>query len=98
MKRISILTCAVPLEGTGSLGQPNRGKAVPDDKEIVDAYTYLYASYLVLQQENHDINMEKVGYNKVKYNPLGSAAFVIRISMWHIWRRGSQSIPTTPSF
>jgi hypothetical protein len=44
--------------------------------EIVDAYTYLYGRYLVLQQENHDINDEKVGYNKVKYNPPGSAAFV----------------------
>jgi hypothetical protein len=30
----------------------------------------------VLQQEAHDINVDKVGYNTVKYNPLGSAAFV----------------------
>ncbi|OIV43038.1 acetyl-coenzyme A synthetase [Flavobacterium johnsoniae] len=43
---------------------------------MVDAYTYLYARYLVLQQENYDINVEKIGYNKIKYNPLGSAQFV----------------------
>jgi hypothetical protein len=52
------------------------GSTVPTDKDIVEAYTYLYARYLVLQQEAQDINVEKVGYNKVKYNPLGSAAFV----------------------
>jgi hypothetical protein len=52
------------------------GGAVPTDKEIVDAYIYLYGRYLVLQQEAHDINVDKAGYNKVKYNPLGSAAFV----------------------
>jgi hypothetical protein len=50
--------------------------ATPSDQDIVDAYTYLYARYLVVQQENHDINIEKVGYNKIKYNPLGSAQFV----------------------
>ncbi len=50
--------------------------ATPTDKEIVDAWTYLYGRYLVLQQENYDINVEKVAYNKVKYYPLGSAQFV----------------------
>jgi len=49
---------------------------IPTDKEIVDAWSYLYGRYLVLQQEEHDINVEKVGYNKIKYNPLGSAQFV----------------------
>lgn len=49
---------------------------VPTDQDIVDAYTYLYGRYLVIQQENHDINVEKVGYNKIKYNPLGTAQFV----------------------
>src|SRR5436190_23331094 len=48
----------------------------PTDQEIADAWTYLYGRYLVIQQENHDINEEKVGYNKIKYNPLGSAQFV----------------------
>lgn len=48
----------------------------PTEKDITDAWTYLYGRYLVIQQENHDINVEKVGYNKIKYNPLGSAQFV----------------------
>lgn len=48
----------------------------PTQKDITDAWTYLYGRYLVIQQENHDINVEKVGYNKIKYNPLGSAQFV----------------------
>ncbi|CAG4925161.1 DUF1214 domain-containing protein [Paraburkholderia gardini] len=50
--------------------------AVPTDDQIVSAWDYLYGRYLVLQQENHDINVEKVGYNRIKYNPLGSAQFV----------------------
>ncbi|WP_436489501.1 DUF1214 domain-containing protein [Chitinophaga sp. ARDCPP14] len=49
---------------------------VPTDKEINDAYTYMLGRYIVLRQENNDINVEKVGYNKIKYNPLGSAQFV----------------------
>ena len=51
-------------------------EVVPSNQEIIDAYIYLYGRYLVIQQENHDINIEKVGYNKIKYNPLGSAQFV----------------------
>lgn len=50
--------------------------AAPTDQDIIDAYIYLYARYFVIQQENYDINIEKVGYNKIKYNPLGSAQFV----------------------
>lgn len=46
------------------------------DLDIVDAWSYLYGRYLVLQQENRDINVDKVGYNRIKYNPLGSAEFV----------------------
>jgi hypothetical protein len=54
----------------------SENNTAPTDQEIIDAYTYLYGRYLVIQQENHDINIEKVGYNKIKYNPLGSAQFV----------------------
>jgi hypothetical protein len=54
----------------------SENNTVPTDQDIIDAYTYLYGRYLVIQQENHDINVEKVGYNKIKYNPLGSAQFV----------------------
>src|SRR5271156_2777907 len=76
MRRISLLLCGLLLAGCGPKEQQSAGNAAPSDKEIVDAYTYLYGRYLVLQQENQDMNAEKVGYNTVKYNPLGSAAFV----------------------
>lgn len=61
---------------TATSTSTNEQSTTPTDEDIIDAYTYLYARYLVLQQENHDINIEKVGYNKIKYNPLGSAQFV----------------------
>jgi hypothetical protein len=64
---------ATKSETTTSTSETN---SVPTDQDIIDAYTYLYGRYLVIQQENHDINVEKVGYNKIKYNPLGSAQFV----------------------
>src|SRR5271170_6760604 len=76
MKPISLLLCLFVLAGCAPPAKESAESTAPSDKEIVDAYTYLYGRYLVLQQENHDINQEKVGYNKVKYNPLGSAAFV----------------------
>ena len=43
---------------------------------IVNSWLYLYGRYLSDSTEAHDINAEKVSYNKIKYNPLGSAQFV----------------------
>lgn len=48
----------------------------PSDEEIVDAYLYLFGRLLVARQERYDIEVEKVGWNTIKYNPLGSAEFV----------------------
>lgn len=48
----------------------------PTDEDIVDAYLYLFGRLLVARQENYDINVEKVGWNRIKYNPVGSAEFV----------------------
>ena len=76
MKLISVLLCVFWLIGHAPKAQQSAATTAPTDKQIVDAYTYLYGRYLVLQQEAYDINVEKVGYNKVKYNPLGSAQFV----------------------
>src|SRR5277367_6716320 len=76
MKRISLLVFAFLLVGCAPRTKQSVESTAPTDKEIVDAYTYLYGRYLVIQQEAQDINVDKVGYNKVKYNPLGSAAFV----------------------
>src|SRR4051794_7664356 len=50
--------------------------SVPTEGQIVDAYLYLFGRLLVARQENHDISVEKVGWNTIKYNALGSAEFV----------------------
>ncbi len=48
----------------------------PDEQAIADAYVYLLARMLVIRQEGIDASEEGFAYNKVKYNPLGSAEFV----------------------
>ncbi|MBE8724987.1 DUF1214 domain-containing protein [Flavobacterium hungaricum] len=70
------ISCKKETSTTDAATSNTENNATPTDQDIVDAYIYLYARYLVIQQENHDINVEKVGYNKIKYNPLGSAQFV----------------------
>ncbi len=70
----SSLACGVVLSAAmGFAACVQAQPATPTDKEIVDAYTYMYGRYLVLQQEHRDINVRKVGYNKITYNPVGSA-------------------------
>ena len=55
---------------------PSLAVEKPTEQEISDAYLYMLGRYLVIRQENQDINVEKIGYNTIKYNPLGSAEFV----------------------
>ncbi|UTN05443.1 DUF1214 domain-containing protein [Flavobacterium bizetiae] len=75
---VSFLFISCKKEGSTSTAttSTSENNATPSDQDIIDAYIYLYARYFVIQQENYDINVEKVGYNKIKYNPLGSAQFV----------------------
>jgi hypothetical protein len=46
------------------------------EKEIVDAYVYVLARYLVIRQEHIDMAEEGVDYNVIKFNELGKAEFV----------------------
>jgi len=46
------------------------------EKEIVDAYIYVFARYLVIRQEHVDMAEEGVDYNVIKFNELGKAEFV----------------------
>jgi hypothetical protein len=46
------------------------------DEEIVEAFLYLMARYLVIRQEHVDLSEESVDYNVIKYNELGKAEFV----------------------
>jgi hypothetical protein len=74
MKRLALFVLCIFIVGCNH-SEP-AAQSGPTDQQIVDAWTYVYGRALVLQQENHDINVDKVGYNTIKYNPLGSAAFV----------------------
>jgi len=46
------------------------------EQEIIDAYIYALARYLVIRQEHIDLAEEGVDYNKIKFNELGKAEFV----------------------
>ena len=46
------------------------------EKEIIDAYIYVFARYLVIRQEHIDMAEEGVDYNVIKFNELGKAEFV----------------------
>jgi hypothetical protein len=46
------------------------------EQDIVDAYIYVLARYLVIRQERIDIAEEGVDYNVIKFNELGKAEFV----------------------
>jgi hypothetical protein len=59
---------------------PKRSNVMTDlplsEQEIVDAYIYVFARYLVIRQEHIDIAEEGVDYNVIKFNELGKAEFV----------------------
>ncbi|WP_230279755.1 DUF1214 domain-containing protein [Croceicoccus sp. Ery15] len=46
------------------------------DAILYDAYVYLLSRALVVRQEQTDLGADGAGYNRVKYNPVGSADFV----------------------
>ena len=46
------------------------------DEEIVEAFLYLVARYLVIRQEHIDVAEDGVDYNVIKYYELGKAEFV----------------------
>ncbi len=46
------------------------------DAEVADAFVYVMSRYLVNRQEQIDLGEADIGYNVVKYNPVGSADFV----------------------
>ena len=54
---------------------PSFSAIQPTEKEIADSYLYLLGRYLVIRQENQDVNIEKINYNKIKYNTPGLTEF-----------------------
>lgn len=47
-----------------------------NEPAFTDAYVYLLGRALVDRQEKIDIGEAGVGYNQIKYNPVGAAEFV----------------------
>lgn len=72
---LGLLTlAAAPVSGAGAQGLT--APAAPDEKTVADAYVYLLGRVLVIRQEQVDSKTKDFAYNKIKYNPLGSADFV----------------------
>jgi len=61
-----------PTDGTINRMSPQR----LSDRQIIDAYVYLIARYIVIRQEHMDLAEEGVDYNTIKFNELGRAEFV----------------------
>jgi hypothetical protein len=53
------------------------------DREIIDAYVYMIARYIVIRQEHIDLAEDGVGYNTIKFDELGRAEFV------YYWQHGT---------
>ena len=47
-----------------------------NEQIVKDAYIYMLGRALVVRQEHMDLKEPGIGYNVIKYNPLGSANFV----------------------
>jgi len=67
-----LLACTM-LPVNGGKAQP---VTAPDETTVADTYVYLLGRALVIRQENNDRKGDGFAYNKIKYNPLGSADFV----------------------
>lgn len=60
-----------------SVTMPGRARAGGmDPMTLAEAYLYLLGRALVIRQEHIDLREAGIGYNVIKYNPLGSAEFV----------------------
>lgn len=66
---LTLLVSAIP--GGAALAQ-----SAPDEATIAEAYIYLLGRAFVIRQEHTDRAEAGFAYNRIKYNPLGSAEFV----------------------
>ena len=49
---------------------PSFSAVQPTEKEVTDSYLYLLGRYLVIRQENQDVNIEKNNYNNIFHNKI----------------------------
>jgi hypothetical protein len=64
---VALIACLLALPASAQ---------APDEQSISDAYVYLLGRALVIRQERGDLKEPKAAYNRIKYNPRGSADFV----------------------
>ncbi len=66
------------------------------EQDVVDAYIYVLARYLVIRQEHIDLAEEGVNYNVIKFNELGKAEFVnpnLDVAYLEIWLAVDEQTP-----
>jgi len=71
-----VFTCMAAMASTlpsSGLAQdrPAAGTAALDEATISDAYVYLLGRAVVIRQEQTDLKETGIGYNVIKYNPIG---------------------------
>jgi len=76
MKRTVIAFFSAACAMSSALWSATAPAQAPDERTIADAYVYLLGRMFVIRQEHIDRKGAGFAYNKVKYNPLGSADFV----------------------
>jgi hypothetical protein len=76
MKKILVGLALFGLSSMALAQAPSPQLVAPDEKTVTEAYAYLLGRVLVIRQEHMDRKGEGFAYNKIKYNPLGSADFV----------------------
>jgi len=76
MKRTLVAFFSAACAISSALWSATAPAQAPDERTIADAYVYLLGRMLVIRQEHMDRKGAGFAYNKIKYNPLGSADFV----------------------
>lgn len=71
-----VLLASASIVSSEALSALAQSVPAPDEKTVGDAYVYLLGRVFVIRQEHIDLKEPSFAYNKIKYNPLGSANFV----------------------
>ena len=71
---LSLAFSSGPAAAAGDQAKP--AAQTIDEQDLADAYVYLLGRAIVIRQEQTDLREPGVGYNKIKYNPVGKADFV----------------------
>src|ERR1700752_1552514 len=69
LRNIVVLGCTEAV----ALGCITSAQEPIDKKIVANAYAYLLGRALVIRQEHTDLKEPGIGYNVIKYNPVGSA-------------------------